>query len=311
VNQQQVDSPKQSCQRWTTGPRAWQGGFTLIELLVVVAIIAILVALLLPALAGARRAARLTACSANLRQIGIGLITYADDYKGVLPRMNVSISRRPSDGRFTVLRYDDLHIIGGSIMNAMVNGYGWPEHPKPGEANRWETPILKCPVAVPVNDNLASTSPAYGIYRDRLNRDPGTTDYTFVIGTTQRGPIVPGVNPAVALYRARPGRAVPALAEIHNNQPDAVIAADTVVYYAEGGWVAAAHSTTESRMTEGLPENFFGVLKPGNRLSVDGSVQTIPPYQMGWNNEAPGITFEQSRISRPTTITLPQKFHFW
>jgi prepilin-type N-terminal cleavage/methylation domain-containing protein len=308
---QHQDSPNHPCSGSEHFAPGCRRGFTLIELLVVVAIIAILVALLLPALAGARRAARLTACSVNLRQIGIGLTTYADDYKGVMPRMNVSISRRPSDGRFIVIRYDDLHIIGGSIMNAMVNGYGWPEHPKPGEANRWETPILKCPVAVPVNDNLPSTAPAYGIYRDRLNRDPGTTDYTFVIGTTQRGPIVTGVNPANPLYRARPGRAVPALAEIHNNQPDAVIAADTVVYYAGGGWVAAAHTTTESRMTEGLPENFFGVLKPGNRLSVDGSVRTIPPAEMGWNNEAPGITFDLSRISRPTTVTLPQKFHFW
>jgi type II secretory pathway pseudopilin PulG len=278
---------------------------------VVVAIIAILVALLLPALASARNAARLTACSANLRQIGIGLITYADDFKGVMPRVNVSISRRPSDGRFIVLRYDDLHIIGSSIMNSMVNGYGWNEHPKPGAENRWETPILKCPVAVPVNDNIPVTAPAYGIYRDRLNRDPGTSDYTFVIGVTQRGPIVTGVNPASPLYRARPGRAVPALAEIHNNQSDAVIAADTVVYYAGSEWVAAAHATTESRMTQSLPENFFGILKPGNRLSVDGAVQTIPPYQMGWNNESPALNFEQSRISRPTTITLPQKFHFW
>ena len=57
-------------------------GFTLVELLVVIAIVAVLVGLLAPALAGARDAAKRTACLANMRSLEIAHLAYAHERDG-------------------------------------------------------------------------------------------------------------------------------------------------------------------------------------------------------------------------------------
>lgn len=57
--------------------------FTLVELLTVLAIVGVLAGLLLSVLGRMRESGRLTRCAANLRQIGMQLITYANDNRGI------------------------------------------------------------------------------------------------------------------------------------------------------------------------------------------------------------------------------------
>ncbi len=126
-----------------------EGGFTLIELLVVIAIIAILAALLLPALSKARNKARQGVCMANLKQIGLCVMLYAQDNDDWLPPGGVNM-----EGGFKLLlgqgrpRYmepklfacpSDRTRTGGSGTNYLWGGsqqahfyrYSWDTEPYP------------------------------------------------------------------------------------------------------------------------------------------------------------------------------------
>src|SRR5688572_31610046 len=84
----------QSNRRRTRDSR--NGGFTLVELLVVIGIIALLISILLPALNAAKERANRVKCASNLRQVGQGLMLYANDNKGAYPRTIYKIGSPPT-----------------------------------------------------------------------------------------------------------------------------------------------------------------------------------------------------------------------
>jgi type II secretory pathway pseudopilin PulG len=79
--------------------RASVRAFTLIDVLVSLSVMVVLIGLLLPTLAGVRETTRRVVCSSNIRQLAIGMASFADDNKGNLP-LSRSYAKSLSDASF-------------------------------------------------------------------------------------------------------------------------------------------------------------------------------------------------------------------
>jgi prepilin-type N-terminal cleavage/methylation domain-containing protein/prepilin-type processing-associated H-X9-DG protein len=150
--------------------RTWRRAFTLIELLVVIAIIAILAAILFPVFAQAREKARMTACLSNMKQIGLGLMMYTQDYDETFPYIRFH-GQDANKGSHTYiwrnaiepyLKSIDVMACPSNPFSRTNPGQPGTNPPKKGDnAEGWEVePGLRMPVSYAMNSCAETWYPA-------------------------------------------------------------------------------------------------------------------------------------------------------
>ncbi|RYX82197.1 DUF1559 domain-containing protein [bacterium] len=122
--------------------------FTLIELLVVIAIIAILAAILFPVFSRARENARKTSCLSNMKQMGLGIVQYTQDYDGNYPQN----------------------------YNGSTTSYGWADAIQPYLKS---TQIYQCPSDVSPPPSTTNAIPDA--------QEAGYTDYSYNVSLGNAG----------------------------------------------------------------------------------------------------------------------------
>jgi prepilin-type N-terminal cleavage/methylation domain-containing protein/prepilin-type processing-associated H-X9-DG protein len=139
-------------------------GFTLIELSVVIAIIAILAAILFPVFGRARENARRSSCQSNLKQLGLGVLQYAQDFdEYIVPavqRVSVSPVVRGT-WRFALYPY---------VKSTQV--FSCPSNPVNQTATVYEIPLY--------NPGMPSGLTFYRSYA--ANSDPTTANFSSATG---------------------------------------------------------------------------------------------------------------------------------
>jgi prepilin-type N-terminal cleavage/methylation domain-containing protein/prepilin-type processing-associated H-X9-DG protein len=196
-------------------------GFTLVELLVVIAIIAILIALLLPALNKAREQAKQVSCLANVRQFGVSMRLYGNDYQDYIPHVVAEYFPRnavalnypapapgaqPGDTNFDLLF---------TWHDRMVYTRHLPQSWRPLGNASWHYPSRSVGILVcPGDTRFGEVLPEVGLYCYGMNEQIGSNDnygdtrVWFKFGRLEQGKIL--VADQRGEYRVR----IP-----HQNQP--------------------------------------------------------------------------------------------
>src|ERR1043166_8195281 len=144
----------------SNGRRTVKRAFTLIELLVVIAIIGILAAMLLPALNKAREKANSASCLSNMRQWGLALGMYADDWNDYMPYEGQSMGVDIATGFSLGAWYNILapYISGPRLADLYSQG----KIPLPGIRS-----LFVCPSAPKISYTPIPTKPYFSYSMNR------------------------------------------------------------------------------------------------------------------------------------------------
>lgn len=166
--------------------------FTLIELLVVIAIIAILIALLLPAVQKVREAAARMQCQNNLKQIGIAIHAFHDNYKNFPPGQSANNDKCFGWGTYILpyLEQDNLYKQLASNYTRFINAKGRVTPPSPVQIRNASGGLN---AVKPLIGTVISTyiCPAEVSPMNHPRTGAGKTNYAACHGTSNDG----GANP--------------------------------------------------------------------------------------------------------------------
>ncbi len=149
--------------------------FTLIELLVVIAIISLLVSILLPSLTRAKEMARSVMCMSNLKQCGLNVLYYAEDYEGQIPMWMDDVDE---EFWWQKIDYDTWNACPSHLQYGAKRTYAWnylvSPYPSGSGLNKLDDVVYPVETIIVLDNNLTAFSGSWDYaYRPSQGAIPG------------------------------------------------------------------------------------------------------------------------------------------